>query len=260
MSNLLDTNPQIMRQKRRRAEMRRRLRRHIKLHPEHNQSTLGQQVRKSRSWLSSVLKGDIDPSFSSIVDICLELGITPNDIAGFDEEIELLRTPEASTEVERQADALLNRMMVNVERRLKSKDDRPSIEDVITWWHENGGRLEGYCKFVDHVDLIRIPEATDTTVSPYVMGSMSVASRALTNSKPERLNQFLSMLTDAERRDIVVSYFQASKGLTASTVHTIVVDMPDMQQPLPLKYCRTLLPVSDARGGKYIMNYSKQIE
>lgn len=230
----------------------------LEAHPFHDMTTLGKAVGKSRGYMSSFFAGRGNPDFMTFHSICTELSVDPLKLINGGSSFRLSSANPMAQEVEKQAAKLLNRVTDAVSLRMAMDNRDFSMDDLIVWWKQNNGRLCGMDAFMEHVDLIHAPSSDDTLIKPYRMGAKSLASEALFSNDPSRLQRFLESITDKEREEITWSYVQAAMG-PSTAVPSVVVDLDDMDEPNHLDYYRLLLPVYDAKGNEYILNYSRKI-
>ena len=238
-------------------EFKNRLARLIEKHPTHGRKSLGLALGRSNGFISSLLNGGSSPSVSVVAGLCKELKVTPNYLLGYSDEISL--STESTTEFERQAEALLDRMMMSVTRKMELSRNKLTTDDLLAWYRQNNGRLNSWDGFQSEVDLFKVPEKAAEIIEPVSLGANSLASRTLQTSDPGRMYQFFDSLTGEMRQDIVFSYANAANEEKLS-FHKIVVDLADMEAPLHLQYSRVLLPVQDALGHSYILNFSRLLD
>ena len=240
------------------ATLKARLRQSIDAHPNLTATSLGLAIGKSRGYIPGLLKGDSLPSISVLAEISSCLGHTPNYFLGFDSEMRVEQTSEKSDYLSHQAERVVNQLLTAAMNRLCLEDNSPSIEDVIFWWRQGDGALGNMDAFSDKFDLFYIPDPNDQTLVPHKVGGDSLAANCLHTTSPEKLSHFLDTLDVSGRRELVKSYYEARHKISL-TDHVVTVDMPGIPKAFDLAYFKLMLPVSDAAGHKYILNYSKKM-
>jgi hypothetical protein len=173
--------------------------------------------------------------------------------------LDLKRSDPVEELVEKHAEALLNRITNSVVSKMSDRGVALTIDELVAWWHRNSGSLTAMGQFSENVDIYRRPDATTRMIEPFQLGANSLACQTLISNDHARLKQFLGTLTEPQIDQLTLSYKELSNG-PKTDVSSLIVDMPDMEAPVHLNYCRCLLPVTDAQGNEYVLNYSRPFE
>lgn len=118
----------------------------------------------------------------------------------------------------------------------------------------NNGRLADWEHISEHVDLYGVPSSAGSSLEPATMGNNSLASNILGSSSTDQLRRVIEAMTQEQRDAVTYSYFDARNGARIGD-HQLSVNVPELGV-IEVSYCKLMLPVEDATGSKYILNYS----
>lgn len=142
--------------------------------------------------------------------------------------------------------------------RQRTDFEPPTLDAVLNWWHANGGLLTGMEKLEQYIEIFSPPDSTVMRPVPRRMGRQSLAARELNISTIEQLNGIFENSEPAVARSVALAHASVVEGQPQLSFHTIVADM-STGHLVKMSYMRLLLPVRDADGQRYIMNYSKPV-
>jgi len=248
-----------------RATFRERFFELVDNHPEHPGPKFFMHLGQSRTNYYSLKNPETGtlPNTEKLATYARCLGVTPDYLLGFDGDLRISRSQPALSEIQKQAERLLQDVVRTAGNRLKSQDQL-EMKDLLSWWRMNDGKLQNMERIQPHVDIIRRPDAHAKTLHARQMGKHSLASKSLRAASPGALIDFLGSLTQKMREQIVYSYFQVpgynrDQGVQV-TEHTITVDVEATGEAFDLHYWKIMLPMVDAKGNEYILNYSTTID
>lgn len=222
--------------------------------------SLSLEIGQGERYISNLLATKSDPGYSSVVKICSALGITPNQIAGLNDQITIAGGETDNRIVTAQAERILTAVTREAHRKLNQRGARPLLDDVLTWWHQQGGKLSNFDALSEYVDLYKAPDDRSRLPEPYQIGAQSLATQSFGIQTAEYL-RFLFTTFDKELSDSVrLAHVEATRGDPQLSIQEIDVMLPGHSFPLRFTYKRLLLPVEDAEGNKYVLNYSQALE
>ena len=236
-----------------------RLKTYIKNSP-FDYRSLSLEIGQGERYISNLLSGKSDPGYSSVVKICSALGITPNEIAGLNDQISILGDEVDSRIVTAQAERVLTAVTREAHRKLASRGARPLLDDVLTWWHQQGGLLSNFDLLSEHVDLYVAPTPDSHLPEPYQIGHESLAARSFDIQSTEHLRHLFTTFDKNLTEQVQLAHVEASKGQPNLSIQKIDVLLPGHTFPLRFNYKRLLLPVHDTQGNEYVLNYSQALE
>jgi hypothetical protein len=227
---------------------------------EYDYKSLSLKIGQGERYISNMLASKSDPGFSSVVKICSALGLTPNQITGLDDQITLAGGELDNGLVNAHAERILTAVTREAHRKLATRGAQPLLDDVLTWWHQQGGMLSNFDELANHVDLYRAPTPESTIPEPYKMGGQSLATRSFGVNSAEHLRYLFSTFDPDLIESVRLAHVEATKGQPHISIQAIDVTLPGHSFPLRFTYKRLLLPVHDAAGNSYVLNYSQAIE
>lgn len=236
-----------------------RLKSYIKESP-FDYRSLSLQIGQGERYISNLLSAKSDPGYSNVVKICSALGITPNEIAGLTDRISLSDEEGDVGLVSVQAERILSAVTREAHRKLGLRDARPLLDDVLTWWHQQGGRLSNFDRLSDFVDLYVAPGADITAPEPFRLGHNSLAARSFNIRTADHLRQLIDGFDKDLIDNVRLAHVETTRGQPNLSVQEIDVSLPGYRFPLRFTYKRLLLPVRDAEGRAFVLNYSQAID
>ena len=195
-----------------------------------------------------------------MVRICSALGITPNEIAGLQDRVTLLSNDTDAQIVSAQAERILSAVTRETYRKLARRGVKPLLDDVLTWWHQQGGQLNNFDRLSEHVDLYVAPEAESSIPEPYRIGYNSLAAQSFGVKTAEHLRYLFTTFDKQLIERVRVAHVETKRGDPQLSIQEIDVQLPGHTFPLRFVYKRLLLPVHDTDGNEYILNYSQALE
>ncbi|WP_157707340.1 helix-turn-helix domain-containing protein [Roseovarius faecimaris] len=227
---------------------------------DYDYKSLSLKIGQGERYISNLLSNKSDPGYSSVVKICSALGLTPNQIAGLDDQITLAGTDVDTRVVSAHAEKILTAVTKEAHRKLATRGAQPLLDDVLTWWYQQGGVLSNFDTLSEHVDLYRAPTPDTPLPDPYKIGSQSLATRSFGVNSTEHL-RYLFTTFDKKISDAVrLAHVETTKGDPQLSVQELDVTLPGHSFPLRFVYKRLLLPVRDTAGNGYVLNYSQALE
>ena len=222
--------------------------------------SLSLEIGQGERYISNLLSSKSDPGYSSIIKICSALGTTPNQIAGLNDEISLVGGDADAAIISAQAERILTAVTREAQRKLTQRGVRPLLDDVLTWWHQQDGKLRNFDALSEHVDLYRAPDDDFTSPDPYQIGQRSLVAQCFGVQNADHLRYLFSTFDESLSESVRLAHVEASRGQPQLSVQQIDVMLPGHSFPLRFTYKRLLLPVEDMDGNKYVLNYSQTLE
>lgn len=227
---------------------------------EYDYKSLSLKIGQGERYISNLLSNRSDPGYSSVVKICSALGLTPNQIAGLDDQITLAGSEADTRVVSAHAERILTAVTKEAHRKLASRGAQPLLDDVLTWWHQQGGILANFDALSEHVDLYRAPRPDARLPDPYKIGEQSLATRSFGINSTEHLRHLFTTFEAKLSESVTLAHVETSKGDPQLSIQEIDVTLPGHTFPLRFTYKRLLLPVKDTQGNGYVLNYSQALE
>lgn len=241
------------------ADFHQRLKELIK-NSEYDYKSLSLKIGQGERYISNLLSNKSDPGYSSVVKICSALGLTPNQIAGLDDQVSLAGPEIDNTIVTAHAERILTAVTKEAHRKLAIRGAQPLLDDVLTWWHQQGGLLSNFDAISDHVDLYHAPTVDTTMPDPYKIGHQSLATRSFGTESTEHLRYLFTTFDPKLTESVRMAHVETTKGDPQLSVQEIDVTLPGYSFPLRFNYKRLLLPVKDTANNDYVLNYSQALE
>ena len=229
-------------------------------HSDYDYKSLSLKIGQGERYISNLLSNKSDPGYSSVVKICSALGMTPNQLAGLDDQITLAGGDADRQIVSAHAERILTAVTKDAHRKLTTRGAQPLLDDVLTWWHQQGGILSNFDMLSEHVDLYRAPAPDARMPDPYKIGQQSLATRSFNVTSTEHLRYLFTTFDENLNESVTLAHVETSKGDPQLSVQEIDVTLPGYTFPLRFVYKRLLLPVKDNAGNDYVLNYSQAIE
>lgn len=222
--------------------------------------SLSLEIGQGERYISNLLSAKSDPGYSNVVKLCSALGITPNQIAGLDDQITLSGGEIDTRIVTAQAERILSAVSREAHRKLSQRGAHPLLDDVLTWWHQQGGQLNNFDRLSEHVDLYIAPTSDTALPEPYQVGHNSLAARSFGIETAEHLSYLFTTFDHSLTERVRLAHVETSKGEPKLSIEEIDVELPGHRFPLRFTYKRLLLPVKDHTGQDFVLNYSQALE
>lgn len=216
---------------------------------------LSEAIGKKPGYISDLYRNRRDPGASVFLDICRVLNISADHAGGLMPKLSMVaRKDDASDRI---AAKLMSEVMSVTMHQMAAIGQRPSVDDVVAWWHREGRALNDFDHLAPICDLYELPEVTDTATVPQAMGAHSLAAESFLVSSVEELQAIARGLPSDFRSKLVGSYARAREAPVLSLER---IDYQAAEGPaFGFDYTRALLPVRSADGRQFIMNYSKLV-
>lgn len=227
---------------------------------EYDYKSLSLKIGQGERYISNLLANQSDPGYSSVVKICSALGLTPNQIAGLDDQITLAGGGMDTRAVSAHAESILTAVTREAHRKLAARGAQPLLDDVLTWWHQQNGYLSNFDLLSEHVDLYRPPEPDARMPDPFKIGQQSLATRSFNITSTEHLRYLFTTFDESLNESVTMAHVETTKGDPHLSIQEIDVALPGHTFPLRFVYKRLLLPVRDREENRYVLNYSQAIE
>ncbi|SLN32296.1 helix-turn-helix protein [Falsiruegeria litorea R37] len=212
-------------------------------------------IKKSRSYLTNYLNGTDgqEPSFETMCLLAKELGVSVSYFDDTDNEFEAA----SASELDRQAAHILTGVYRAARTKMLERGARPTLDMVLGWWQETGGKLVHCDQIIPFVDLVSPVDFKDNAPSVAHVGKKSLSAKALKSEAAEKLQLFLNSLSYADMNELkrtVTTVHQSRIGILAPQSRTVpdVNGGPDLQ----VEFVRLMLPVTDANDTPYVLNFS----
>lgn len=219
-------------------------------------------IGKDRTYLPQLLsqkgtqKRKSEPSVFTMMRLAARLRIPFDHLMMADCKLTISNSPGYSEEIHRQSARLLNDVTEAAKNMLILNGSRPSIDDIIGWWHSSNGRLDGCGQIEETFDLIHVPRGGAETVTPYRVGSESLAAQKLGTNAPERLGMLVETFDDEARKELVVNYQAAARAKDPLIkIRTANICTRDGAHVERVEYFRLNLPVVAADNTPFILNF-----
>ncbi|MEM9575122.1 MAG: helix-turn-helix transcriptional regulator [Pseudomonadota bacterium] len=220
---------------------------------------LSKRIGKAAPYLSNMLRQRSEPSATTLMRLAHALHTTPNALCGLDDGIIIQPDEQDENNPGERAGRVLTREAQKRKAEAFWNGQTPSITDVVKWWRVNDGLLTDFDLIKPMVDLYEVPDA-DTTV-PLIssMGPESLASRSFKISDAAKMRRILRDLDRDYMLQLVTAQADTRPDDPNISHQRINVQVPASNLVLDFEYIRLYLRVRDARGGKYILNFSQPI-
>jgi transcriptional regulator with XRE-family HTH domain len=227
---------------------------------DYDYKSLSLAIGQGERYISNLLSTKSDPGYSNVIKLCAALGVTPNEIAGLKDQLTLSGGVLDSRIIAAQAERILDAVTKETYRKLSRRGVKPLLDDVLTWWHQQGGRLSNFDRLAEHVDLYIAPGPDAQIPEPYKLGESSLAAESFNIQSADHLRFLLTRFDHELVEKVQLAHKDAAQGEPKLSIEEIEVQLPGHTFPLRFNYKRLLLPVTDERGYSYVLNYSQALE
>jgi transcriptional regulator with XRE-family HTH domain len=227
---------------------------------EYDFKSLSLLIGQGERYISNLLASESDPGFSSVIRICSALGLTPNQIAGLTDQITISGDETDNRFVSIYAERVLTSITREARRKLVRRGAGPLLDDVLTWWHQQGGLLSNFDGLSEHVDLYHAPNPGAQLPEPYMIGRKSLATVSFGIETTDQLRHLFTTFDKTLSESVKLALVETTKGAPNLSIQEIDVMLPGHNFPMRFSYKRLLLPVHDITGTPYILNYSQALE
>jgi len=237
---------------------------HDRLKSEIHQSSydyksLSLAIGQGERYISNMLSGRSDPGFSNVIKMCAVLKLTPNQMAGLHCQINVDPDTTSACTTSRLDLQLGEALQSMMKERRSCHGDMILIDDLITWWHTQKGKLAHFEWLADHVEIYHAPEPDIQMPDPAHVGPLSYAAQVLGSTTAAELTALL------DRFDVRVSKFIGIDALPDHlegpelSIQEVTLSAPDQNTPLTFHFKQILLPVTDPRGVRYIISFKQPV-
>lgn len=213
---------------------------------------------EDRGAVDAMMRGSSLPNMAAPVRLADALGV-PVDV--------LLREPQAHLqqefeavpiqEVDKQAARLLSAVFRSAERSLDRIGTRPTLDSIISWWKETDGDLSRSDQIAPHFDLVSAAEALTSVPRIHHVGALGLTATTLGSAENARLENFLETLSTSDRAQLNGQIRSvATTGVGMITPLKRIVPFPETNETVEVSFVRLMLPVRDASGTLFVLNYS----
>ncbi|MEP3297593.1 MAG: helix-turn-helix transcriptional regulator [Pseudoruegeria sp.] len=224
----------------------------------YNRRSLSLKIGEGERYLNGVFHNKTYPKLPQLIKIANCLGMTLDDIAGIGGGMSVTST-EINDLVGSQAEQIVSQISERVRRKLLKKGSRPSTDDIMDWWWQNGGLLSGFENFETCMDIYTAPAPEDDMPNISHLGKDSLAAQSFNIESPEELSSIFRELPKPYLKALVLSQAEASIGEPTISYPKISVTLPSSSRTVDFTYKRLLLPVKDHSGRKFVINYSQPV-
>ena len=208
--------------------------------------------------ISDIMRGRALPSMVAPVRLADALGV-PVDVLLRDRNEHLQQQFEALPvqEVDRQAARLLSAVFKATERSLDRMGGRPTLDSIISWWKETDGDLSKSDQIAPHFDLVSAAEALTSIPRIHHVGALGLSATTLGSAENSRLENFLETLSTSDLAELNGQIRSvAHSGVGMITPLKRIVPFPETNETVEVSFVRLMLPVRDASGTLFVLNYS----
>lgn len=210
------------------------------------------------SAITEIMQGGALPSLAAPVRVADALGVSV-DVLLRDRNDHLQHQFEALPvqEVDRQAARLLSAVFKATERSLDRMGDRPTLDSIISWWKETDGDLSRSDQIAPHFDLVSAAEALTSIPRIHHVGALGLSATTLGSTESTRLERFLETLSTSDLAELNGQIRSvAHSGVGMITPLKRIVPFPETNETVEVSFVRLMLPVKDASGTLFVLNYS----
>lgn len=223
-----------------------------------NRRSLSLELGEGERYLNGVFANRSYPKLPVLIKISHILGLSLDDLVGIGGHMAVKGT-DIDDIAGKQAEQLLTQITERVRRKLIARGAKPSTDDVLDWWWQNGGLLSGFENFENVMDIYTAPSKEDTIPNPTHLGADSLAAQSFDIKTSHQLTKILRDLPKPYLKSLVLSQADAAIGKPTITYPKISVSLPKSTTAVNFTYKRLLLPVRDISGKEYVINYSQPI-
>lgn len=160
-------------------------------------------------------------------------------------------------DIDQQAAQLMSAIFKAAEKSLETVSDRPTMDSIIAWWKETGGELAHCEQLSPHFDLVKAADADNAVPTIQHVGALGLTATTLRSNANERMERFLESLTEVDLQELNMHIRTVThSGVGMISPQTRIVELPEIGEPLEVSFVRLMLPVTDAFGQPYVLNYS----
>jgi len=160
-------------------------------------------------------------------------------------------------EIDTQAARLMSAIFKAAEKTLETTPARPTMDSIIAWWKETGGNIAACDQLSPHFDLVRPADADTAIPGIEHVGALGLTATTLKSTASDRMERFLASLTEVDLQELNMHIRTVThSGVGMISPQTRIVELPELGEPLEVSFVRLMLPVTDAFGQPYVLNYS----
>ena len=208
--------------------------------------------------VTAMLRGATLPNMAAPVRLADALGVPVETL--FRDGREHLKqdfTAIPMQEVDRQAAHIVSAVFKAAERSLDRIGDRPTLDSIISWWKETDGDLSLGDRIAPHFDLVSAAEARSAIPRVHHVGALGLSATTLGSAENYRLEKFLETLSTSDLNELnghIRSVAHSGVGMISPLKR--VVPLPETNETVEVSFVRLMLPVKDASGTMFVLNYS----
>lgn len=197
--------------------------------------------------IGNTISGGHWPSAKTLLGFCQATGTEPNILLGF---------PSGALPVQPRSKEEVARKIVAAALKDAIEPD-VSIDTVVDWFHQNGGRLEGYDTIAPYIDLYASPTETDVLLSPKWVGPQSLAAQIMQVRNADEMVAMLRKTDLNQCRKSAILHREVLAGKVEVGVCRIQETLPD-GQAIDITYRRIVRRVESV-DGPMILTFAKPI-
>ncbi len=221
--------------------------------------SLSLKIGQGGRYISNLLNSKSDPSFETVVRICAALNITPNQLVGIGDQLSIDNLGMEKRLVAAQAEKLLSAVTREAHSRLTLRGIRPSLDDILHWWHQNNGQLKNFRSIEEHVDLFLVPAKDADTPIAVSIGPAGLLSQTLEIKSASEFRKIAAGFGEQALTQVMDSHRRAAENSPVLSVETMDFIAPGQRFPMSLTYKRLLLRV-EANSQSMILNYAQAFD
>ncbi|MDA7426893.1 helix-turn-helix transcriptional regulator [Primorskyibacter aestuariivivens] len=215
---------------------------------------LGAAIGIDESALTGFLDGSTPegPSFATMSRLARELGVS---LSYFDEQEGDFEIASAR-DIDQQASRLLTDVFRTARAKMLAQGSRPTMDCIVAWWQETGGKLENCETLLPYVDLV---SASGQDGAPEVthIGPLGLSAETLKSNDASKLQTFIEKLNDADMNELRTTIATVSRiGVGMVTPQSRIVPATRISDSFRVDFVRLMLPVTDKKGAPYVLNFS----
>lgn len=206
---------------------------------------------------TAILNGETMPNISVAVNFARAFNVSMDELFKPHQQQQTEFLIQPLQDVDRQSSQLLNAVFQAAHKKMVGLGERPSIDSIVAWWQDSGGRLEACDRISPHIDVLSVPGSDQVLPEVMHVGAQSLSSKALKSQDNQSLANFLRTLNEADQEELRRSITTVSYTRTGLvTPQTRIVDMPGMACPVEVSFIRLMLPITDAENTPYVLIFS----
>jgi transcriptional regulator with XRE-family HTH domain len=237
-------------------------------------SQLAQQIGVPRSSLYTIFDQSVRPTYETVLSISQALDVDLGRLGRIDighlaalpsnliakelDSIGLSRSDTLNSEIAEHSRRILEDVLSTAFIGIGPNGQRPTIDEMIKWWESTGGRLENLEQVKPLVGIFSVSSADGLEVRAEEVGNQTLVAQSLLTTDPDKIADYFNSLDSQTLEKILLTYVDAyHQGTYKLERRRVPVDVPQRPEKFWLIYYVLLMPVTDAFGGRYVLNYAQ---